>query len=522
MKDENLPPLHKARLKYQPALPALLQEPLSVCFAPAKEQLPVEEKIQALLPLTSGHALLKGKKGEGRTPQPLQIGVVFSGGQAPGGHNVVTGIYDALQKLNPQSKLWGFLGGPSGIAAGKTKELTAEVLLPYRNQGGFDLLASGRTKIESEEQLQASLRTVQGMNLDGLVVIGGDDSNTNAALLAEYFAKHGAATRVVGVPKTIDGDLQNQYVGVPFGFDTACKTYSEIIGNIQRDALSAKKYYHFVKLMGRSASHIVLECALRTHPNLALIGEEIEAKKTTLKEIVKEIANVVAKRAALGKHFGVILIPEGLIEAIPECALLIQELNAILARGGDVSQLSPSAQGLLFSFPKAVQEQLLLQRDPHGNVQVSMIETELLLMELVAKEVAQDRFAPLRHFLGYEARAGYPSNFDCNYCYALGFAAALLVREGANGYMAAVSPLKGAPCDWELVGIPLAALMSLEMRKGKQKPVIKKSLVNLRGKHFQSFAGKRDGWALEDDYLYPGPIQFYGDPELTESVPLSL
>lgn len=527
---ENTDPFHKARLSYLPPLPQILKDLLSVRFSRVDEPMPVDSNIKTLLPLTSGQPLLKGNKGEKRSSKPLQVGVVFSGGQAPGGHNVVTGLYDALKQLHPQSRLWGFLEGPGGIVAGRFKELTAEILGPYRNQGGFDLLGSGRTKIESQEQLKASLETMQKMQLDGLVIIGGDDSNTNAAILAEYFMEKGASTCVIGVPKTIDGDLKNKYVDIPFGFDTACKVYSEIIGNIQRDALSAKKYTHFVKLMGRSASHIVLECALATHPNMALIGEEIEAQKKTLRGIVQEIVDLIIKRAALGKHFGVILIPEGLIEVIPECGLLIQELNSILAAEPHIKaskvleKLAPSARELFSSLPEAIQAQLLLKRDPHGNVQLSLIETESLLSELVGKELeSRDvKFAPLRHFLGYEARAGYPSNFDCSYCYALGCSAALLIDEEVTGYMAALSPLTAPIQDWGLVGVPLTALMSLEIRKGKEKPVIKKSTVDLKGKPFKAFAQGRERWALEDQYRYPGPTQFFGGSELTESIPLSL
>jgi len=537
MPKDNMDALQKARQAYLPAVPLILRDLLELDFARDVEKMHEEERIKALLPLTSGQPVLKAKKGKKeRESKPLQIGVVFSGGQAPGGHNVITGIYDSIKLLNPHSKLFGFLDGPSGIVKGNSRELNAESLKDFRNQGGFDLIGSGRSKIETEEQLSASLATIAKMNLDGLVIIGGDDSNTNAALLAEYFMKNGSSARVIGVPKTIDGDLKNDCVEISFGFDTACKIYSEIIGNIARDAQSAKKYYHFIKLMGRSASHIVLECALCTHPNLAFIGEELAQQKKTLKNIVDEIADLVCKRAEQGKNFGVILIPEGLIEVIPECGTLIDELNHILLNETQVdiasvsNKLSSSSRHLFSSLPKAIQEQLLLKRDSHGNVELSKIETETLLMELVASEV-EDRikkgsstakFAPLRHFLGYEGRAGYPSNFDCNYCYSLGFAATLLVDHGFTAYMACISNLTSSPEQWNIGGVPLTALMNLEMRKGKEKPVIQKKLVELDGKAFIHFAAERKHWELRDEYRFPGPLQFFGEPSFTERVPLTL
>ncbi len=532
---ERINVLQKARQAYLPVVPLVLRDLSSISMSQNAERNPEDATIKALFPLTSGQPFLKGEKGSKRTPKPLRIGVVLSGGQAAGGHNVIVGIYDSIKQLNEHSRLFGFLDGPAGVIAGKSKELSSETLAAYRNQGGFDMIGSGRTKIETEEQLKASLAVVQKMELDGLVIIGGDDSNTNAAILAEYFKNEGCQTTVIGVPKTIDGDLKNAYVATSFGFDTACKVYSEIIGNIARDASSAKKYTHFIKLMGRSASHIALECALVTHPNAALIGEEIAAQKKTLSHIVSEIADLVCKRAELGKNFGVILIPEGLIEFIPEIAVLIKELNQILADEPSMSspvlaKLTLSSQACFSSLPERIQQQLLLNRDPHGNVQVSLIETERLLMELVGREIelrvkkgtCNAKFSPLHHFLGYEGRAGYPSNFDCNYCYALGFTATLLIDQGATGYMACISNLHLEAQQWGARGIPLTALMHVEMRKGKEKPVIKKALVDLNGKAFAHFKKLREQWRLQDDYQYPGPIQFFGDPALTERTPLTL
>ncbi|MBS0604105.1 MAG: diphosphate--fructose-6-phosphate 1-phosphotransferase [Verrucomicrobia bacterium] len=528
--------LQKARQAYLPSIPHLLRSLSEVQFSPSNEKSDSQDKIKELFPLTSGQPFLQGQQGGSRTSKQLMVGVVLSGGQAAGGHNVIIGIHDALKQLNKQSRIFGFIDGPGGIVAGKSRELTAEILAPYRNTGGFDMIGSGRTKIETQEQLNASLEVVQKMKLDGLVIIGGDDSNTNAAVLAEYFLKNGCSTKVIGVPKTIDGDLKNAYVGTSFGFDTACKIYCEIIGNIARDAQSAKKYYHFIKLMGRSASHIALECALATRPNLALIGEEVAALKKTLTQLTQEIADLICKRAELGKHFGVILIPEGLVEFIPEMSVLIKELNQILLSdaSGDISRISSkltaSSQSCFSSLPERIQQQLLLNRDPHGNVQVSLIETERLLMEMVGKELEKRqkegkcavKYFPLQHFLGYEGRAGFPSNFDSNYCYALGFTAALLIDEGATGYMASVTDLTKPPQEWGIGGVPLTALMHVEMRKGKEKPVIQKALVELNGKPFARFQRQREQWRLQDEYRYPGPIQFFGAPELTDQVPITL
>lgn len=529
--------LQKARCAFLPVLPLVLRDLAEVRLEPtSSQQPPLDGKIQALFPLTSGQPLLIGKKGNKRSLKPLRVGAVFSGGQAAGGHNVITGIYDSLKQLSPHSRVFGFLGGPDGIIQGNSKELSAEMIASYRNQGGFDMIGSGRTKIETEEQLKATLAVVQEMQLDGLVIIGGDDSNTNAAVLAEYFKKNNCSTKVIGVPKTIDGDLKNAHVAISFGFDTACKTYAEIIGNIARDACSAKKYTHFIRLMGRSASHITLECALATQPNLALISEEVAAEKKTLAQIVSQLSDLVCDRAQAGKNYGVILIPEGLIEFIPEIAVLIKELNAILAQDPAINtstlttKLTSASQSCFSSLPEKIQKQLLLKRDPHGNVQVSLIETERLLAEMVQEEMAnrvkqgrsKAKFFPVFHFLGYEGRAGYPSNFDCNYCYALGFTASLLIDEGVTGYMAFISHLKQRPENWGIGGIPLTTLLHTEMRAGKEKPVIQKALVDLHAKPFKHLQAVREQWKLKDVYLYPGPIQFFGPLEMSERPPLTL
>ncbi len=529
-------PLQRARQSYSPSLPDMFRSLSSIEWVEEQVVGEIPEKMQMLFPLTAGQPLLKSKMGSLRQGRPLQVGVVFSGGQAAGGHNVITGLYDALKQMHSGSRLYGFLDGPSGIIKGECIELTDEKLKDYRNQGGFDLIGSGRTKIETEEQLKASLDVVQKLALDGLVIIGGDDSNTIAATLAEYFKSKGSLTCVVGVPKTIDGDLKNAYVSVSFGFDTACKTYAELIGNIARDATSAKKYTHFIKLMGRSASHIALECALATQPNLTLISEEIAHKRMTLAQVTSQIADVICQRAEKGKNYGVILIPEGLIEFIPEIALLIKELNQILAKDPEaqmnqvVAQLSSEASHCFSTLPEAIQKQLLMHRDPHGNVQVSLIETERLLIETVSIElekrrhdkVYQGKFAALPHFLGYEGRAGFPSNFDSTYCYALGHAAALLVDQKRSGYMCFIEGVEQPVAQWALGGAPLVHLMHFEMRKGIEKPVIQKALVDLGGKPFDHFKQHRGQWALSDAYLFPGPIQFFGDAELSDSPPLSL
>ncbi|MEI8300327.1 MAG: diphosphate--fructose-6-phosphate 1-phosphotransferase [Chlamydiota bacterium] len=529
-----LSPLLKARQKYHLRLPEILQELDSLMFS--KSLTEEKSEIQPLFPHLVGYPLLKGEKAARRKVHPLTVGVVLSGGQAAGGHNVIIGLFDALKQIHPKSTLLGFLEGPSGIVEGRFKNLEKKELENFRNTGGFDLIGSGRTKIETPEQFEKSLEVMKTNKIDALVVIGGDDSNTNAALLAEYFLQHGAKTQVIGVPKTIDGDLQNSFVDISFGFDTACKTYSEMIGNIAKDALSAKKYTHFIKLMGRSASHIALECALQTHPNLTFIGEEIAKEKKTLQQIGEEIADLVIKRAEMGKNYGVILIPEGLIEAIEEMGILFLELNRLLVtevfKSLSIKEIRAKIESVLqgevlktfSSLPEAIQLQILSDRDPHGNIQVAHIDTEKLLMQIVLKILKQRNFQGkvsfVNHFFGYEGRAGFPSNFDATYCYALGFTAAALIQEGVTGYMACVSQLTKEPEQWGVYGLPLLSLMHLEMRKGKQKPVIAKALVSLTDKPFQFFKKHRSDWMYKDDYQFPGPIQFFGDEDLTNSVPI--
>jgi pyrophosphate--fructose-6-phosphate 1-phosphotransferase len=510
----------------------MLEDVQHVHFAKHPSETVVSEQLKPLFPKTHNLPILKGHKGAERVSRPLRVGVVFSGGPASGGHNVVAGLYDALKMLHPTSRLFGFLGGPAGIISNTHLEITENVLDPYRNQGGFDLLGSGRIKIETAEQLHSSLVTMQNLQLDGLVVIGGDDSNTNAAILAEYFLSKDCATKVIGVPKTIDGDLRHAYLEISFGFDTACKIYAELIGNISRDAISARKYYHFIKLMGRSASHITLECALSTHPNMALIGEEIASKKTTLEALTQEICDLICKRSSQGKEYGVILIPEGLIEFVPEVGTLIKELTPLA--GLKIEEVRPklsSASLQCFNaLPEEIQKQLLFDRDAHGNVNVSAIATESLLINTVSKElklrkqrgVYKGTFNPLAHFFGYEGRAGFPSSFDCHFCTALGMNAALLIDEGVTGYMSCVQNLTRPVKEWQIVGMPLTALMHLEMRKGQLKPVIQKALVDLNGKAFHTFSQARNSWAVENAYRFPGPMQFFGPSELTDTFPMTL
>lgn len=520
--------LQQLRVEFKPSLPEVLQNLGAIGFEKGKKTTSIDnqKEIQKRFCHTYGRPIVKAKSSNPRSSIPLKVGVVLSGGQAAGGHNVISGIFDAIKTLNSESELYGFLKGPSGIVECNILELTDEKIAPYRNQGGFDLIGSGRTKIETEEQLKASLKTAEDLELNGIVVIGGDDSNTNAAILAEYFIEKGCQTAVVGVPKTIDGDLKNDFIETSFGFDTAAKTYSEMIGNIARDAVSAKKYTHFIKLMGRSASHIALECAIATQPNITLIGEEVARDKLTLKQITSKITDIVEKRAKEGKNYGVILVPEGLIEFIPEMNLLIEELNHLTSNKKGVTDLSEKGKKTYMSLPEEIQRQLLFDRDPHGNVQVSMIETEKLLINTVKTELKlrgfKGEFSPQSHFFGYEGRAGLPSNFDSQYCYALGHTAALLINEGLTGYMACVGNLTLPVFKWNVMGLPITMLMNLETRKGKEKPVIKKALVDLEGKPFSFFIKNRDSWALKDEYHYPGPIQFFGDSELVNSIPMTM
>ncbi|QVL58391.1 MAG: diphosphate--fructose-6-phosphate 1-phosphotransferase [Simkaniaceae bacterium] len=520
-------PLQKHRIKYQPTLPKALGKNLVFKGNGSTSSLGNKKEIKEKFPKTFGRPLLHPSEGEPQLLKALKVGVVFSGGQAAGGHNVISGLFDALKSLHRECQLIGFLGGPSGIIDGKTLELSEDLLAKYRNQGGFDLIGSGRTKIETEEQLEKSIEVFKKLLLDGVVIIGGDDSNTNAAVLAEYALSKGCKTKVIGVPKTIDGDLKNDFVDISFGFHTACNTYAEMIGNIARDSSSAKKYTHFIKLMGRSASHIALECALLTQPNMTLIGEEIAEKKMTLKDVATSLSDLIEKRGNQGKNYGVILIPEGMIEFIPEMKTLIGELNTLLSEGKDEKALSLDAKKTFEFLPKDIAQQLLLDRDPHGNVQVSHIQTEMLLSTLVKEELKKrsgfkGKFNPLHHFFGYEGRAALPTNFDATYCYSLGHIAAHLIQGGHTGYMSAVCHLSKPPSEWEICAIPITSLMNLETRKGKEKPVIRKALVDLKGAPYKFFERNRIKWMEEDNYLFPGPIQFEGDSSLTDTPPKSL
>lgn len=534
--------LQSLRLKYTPSLPSYLKNVHSLSFTEHSfEPLHTENqgKIRSLFPKTYGKPLLTCMEGSvAHSSHPVTVGVVLSGGQAPGGHNVITGLFDAITAFHPDSKLIGFLKGPAGILKEKWIELNKEIIDSYRNQGGFDMIASGRDKIETEEQLKTSSEVVKKLKLNGLVIIGGDDSNTNAAILTEYFTTHQIPTHVVGIPKTIDGDLKNSYVETSFGFDTACKIYSEMIGNILRDALSAKKYYHFIKLMGRSASHIALECALQTHANYVILGEEVQKEKQTLKTITQHLADFITTRADEGKNYGAVLIPEGLIEFIPEVGNLIAELNQVLSEKqlpNDMSidqkeahiekSLNKESASCFSSLPKDIRHQLLLDRDPHGNVQVAKIQTEELLIQTVSKELDKrkqngnykGKFNAQPHYFGYEGRSAFPSNFDANYCYALGHIAAALIAQNKSGYMASIQNLAQDTSQWICKAVPFTSMLDLETRHGKLKPVIKKALVDLADTPFTYLQKHRNNWAIKDDYLYPGPIQFFGEKEVTDN-----
>ncbi|MFA6118939.1 MAG: diphosphate--fructose-6-phosphate 1-phosphotransferase [Parachlamydiales bacterium] len=544
---ENISLLQKLRLKYQPSMPKILQDISSLNLDIKGQVLPASdiEDLRKLFPETFGGPIVLFKKANKKSEsKTLRVGVVFSGGQASGGHNVISGLFDSLKSLNSQSRLFGFLNGPSGIVDCKTIELDKKTIDSYRNLGGFDMIGSGRTKIESDDQLEKSLKCAKDLNLDAIVVIGGDDSNTNAAILAEYFKKNKIQTKVIGVPKTIDGDLRSENIEISFGFDTACKVYAELIGNIARDALSAKKYYHFIRLMGRSASHIALECALKTNPNLVLIAEEIFHKKKTLNIITEEIADLIQKRSEKDKNYGIILIPEGLIEFIPEFKKLISDLNRLLAIGQKTEEnfnkltslndkfayikklLDKDSANCFVSLPDSIKTALLLDRDPHGNVKVSQIETEKLLIETTESELKKrgfkGKFNALNHFFGYEGRAGFPSNFDANYCYNLGVVSTLLINNNLSGYMSCIGNLTDSIDNWIPKGIPITSLMNIEMRNAKQKPVIKKSLVELDSKAFKYIEANKERWGFDDLYAYPGSIQYFGDKEITDSIPKSL
>ena len=536
--------LQKARASYQPKLPSALWGAVKAVEGEATQSVANQEEIKALFPTTYGLPVLSFEKNSAAKNQaPINVGVILSGGQAPGGHNVISGLFDGIKAINKDSRLFGFLMGPGGFVDHKYIELTAEYINDYRNTGGFDIIGSGRTKLEKKEQFDKGLEILKELDIKALVIIGGDDSNTNAAVLAEYYKAQNAGVQVIGCPKTIDGDLKNEMIETSFGFDTATKVYSEVIGNIQRDCNSAKKYWHFIKLMGRSASHIALECALQTQPNVCIISEEVEAKNQTLADIVNNIANIVAKRAAKGDNFGTVLIPEGLIEFIPAMKSLIAELNDLLAKTPKFTEMAKEEQRefvlkslsadnatTFASLPEGVARQLTLDRDPHGNVQVSLIETEKLLSEMVANRLKEmkdageytGKFAALLHFFGYEGRCADPSNFDADYCYALGYNAAQLINNGATGYMSSIRNLTKPSVQWEAGGIPITMMMNMERRNGEMKPVIQKALVDLNGKPFQKFASCREEWAMNTCYTYPGPIQYFGPAEVCDQTSRTL
>lgn len=539
--------LQKARSSYQPKLPKGLRGNVDIIEGAPTESVGDQAEIKRLFPHTYGMPLVEfAPAKEVKEYAPINVGIILSGGQAPGGHNVICGLFDELKKQNPKSKLYGFLMGPSGLVDHKYKELTAEVIDKYRNTGGFDMIGSGRTKLETKEQFDSGLEIIRQLNLNAVIIIGGDDSNTNACMLAEYYASINAGVSVIGCPKTIDGDLKNDQIETSFGFDSACKTYSELIGNIQRDANSARKYWHFIKLMGRSASHIALECALQTQPNICIISEEVEANNMTLDDVVNQICEVVVKRSEEGLYYGTILIPEGLIEFVPAFKRLIAELSDLLssdlakteAKGLKSDDLLAwilnhvSAENLptLKSLPEEVAKQLALGRDPHGNVQVSLIETEKMLSEMCAKRLDEwkeqgkfkGKFAALHHFFGYEGRCATPSNFDCNYCYALGTSAAQLVANGKTGYMAIVKNTTAPAEEWVAGGVPITKMMNLERRNGQMKPVIKKALVLLDGKPFKELVERRKDWAVNTRYVYPGPIQYFGPLEVCDQCTMTL
>lgn len=543
-------PLQKHRCAYKPVLPEILKK--GACFVKPKagkatQSVADQAAVKKMFPSTYGMPEITFVKGANPAlgKKAVKVAVVLSGGQAPGGHNVIAGLLDGLKKANAKNKLYGFLGGPSGILDNKLKEITPKLMDEYRNTGGFDLIQSGRTKIETPEQLATALTNLKKNKFDALVIVGGDDSNTNAGVLAEYFKQNGADISVIGVPKTIDGDLKNEQIETSFGFDTATKIYAEMVGNICRDVNSARKYWHFVRLMGRSASHITLEVAHKTHPNITLVGEEVLAKKMTLKQIIDYLADIIVARAKQGKNFGVVLVPEGLIEFIPEMKALIAALNDLLAdheaelskmntvaekKTFIISKLPKKLAELMKSLPEGIAAQLMLDRDPHGNVQVSLIETEKLLVEMLRTKLAAlkkagkytGKFSAITHFFGYEGRCGVPSTFDANYTYALGYNAAALALNKCTGYLSSVRNLTKNAKQWQCGGVPLTMMMNMERRKGKDKPVIRKALVELNGTPFKAFAKQRALWAMSESYLFPGPIQYFGPAEITDMVTCTL
>ena len=549
-KNPNCSLLQAHRCLYKPVLPEILKKGpgfVKLKTGKATQSVADQAAVKKMFPNTYGMPEVTFIKGSNPAigKKTVKAAVVLSGGQAPGGHNVIAGLLDGLKKANPKNKLYGFLGGPSGILDAQWKEITPKLMADYRNTGGFDLIQSGRTKIETDEQLAKALQTLKKYKVNALIIVGGDDSNTNAGVLAEYFKQQGADICVIGVPKTIDGDLKNDKIETSFGFDTATKIYAEMVGNICRDVNSARKYWHFIRLMGRSASHITLEVAHETHPNVTLVGEEVLAKKMTLKQIIDYLAGIIAARAKQGKNFGVVLVPEGLIEFIPEMKALISALNDLLAdheaelakmdsivekKDFIISKLPAKLAALMKSLPAGIASQLMLDRDPHGNVQVSLIETEKLLVEMLRTRLAEmkkagkynGKFAAIMHFFGYEGRCGVPSTFDANYTYALGYNAAALALNGCSGYLSSVRKLTHKPQQWQCGGVPLTMMMNIERRKGKEKPVIRKALVELNGEPFKQFAKKRDLWARTEAYLFPGPIQYFGPAEVTDMITYTL
>ncbi|HZJ79209.1 MAG TPA: diphosphate--fructose-6-phosphate 1-phosphotransferase [Dysgonamonadaceae bacterium] len=537
--------LQIARSSYVPKKPAVLEKSVTIQEGESTTAVSDFEELEKLFPKTYGRPILKFVESDEEVSLPAtNVGVILSGGQAPGGHNVIAGIFDGIKRINEESKLFGFILGPDGLIRHKYKELTSDIIDEYRNTGGFDIIGSGRTKLETTEQFDKGLEILKKLDIKALVIIGGDDSNTNACVLAEYYKSIDAGVQVIGCPKTIDGDLKNDLIEASFGFDTACKVYSEVIGNIQRDCNSARKYWHFIKLMGRSASHIALECALQTQPNICIISEEVEAKEQSLDDIVTDIATIVAKRAENGDDFGTVLIPEGLIEFIPAMKGLIAELNDFLAanqvefdairrskrREYIIHKLSDENSKIYESLPESVALQLTLDRDPHGNVQVSLIETEKLLSEMVKEKLDQwkkegkynGKFATITHFFGYEGRCAAPSNFDADYCYSLGYTASLLIASGKTGYMASVRNTIAPASQWIAGGIPITMMLNMERRHGEMKPVIQKALVDLEGAPFKELAKNRDTWAMEAAYIYPGPIQYFGPDEVKEQPTMTL
>lgn len=530
--------LQQVRLSYEPKLPQALKGSVKIKEGETTQSVDNQEQIKALFPNTYGMPIIEFETSDKDMSKSLNVGVILSGGQAPGGHNVITGIFDTVKRLDPNNKVYGFILGPGGLVDHNYIEITKDFIDEYRNTGGFDMIGSGRTKLEKVEQFEKGYEIIKQLDIKAIVIIGGDDSNTNACVLAEYYAAKNYGVQVIGCPKTIDGDLKNEQIETSFGFDTATKTYSELIGNIERDCNSARKYWHFIKLMGRSASHIALECALQCQPNVCIISEEVKAKNLTLNQIIDNLCNTIAARAANNNNFGVVLIPEGLIEFIPSIGKLIEELNDLLATHGNdykgldeeaqreyiMAHLSEENKDTFATLPKAVARQLSLDRDPHGNVQVSLIETEKLISDMCEAKLNQmkaegkynGKFAALHHFFGYEGRCATPSNYDADYCYALGTSAAHLIANGKTGYMAIVKNTTKPTDEWIAGGVPITMMMNLERRNGEMKPVIRKALVDLNGKPFKTLVENREKWAIDTCYIFPGPIQYWGPSEVCD------